>query len=381
MQYPQILDECITHLQDGSWTLEACLAQYPIYAEQLRDDLAIFQIAQALPVPELDAPSLDAMEAKLLRKFNGSSVQPPKPAPQVIRPQWYTQPFVRWAAGFVFMLLFLVGGGGGTVAVSANSLPGDDLYPVKITWEQVIISGANLTNQQDSVWTDLTQTRGNEIVRLYEAGRASDITNDVLDNFYVTAETAILYSTPESSATYLSMVEEFRPIFESEILPNVNDTRSLRVLQILYPETDENGTLVLSRSETFLPEPDNTPAPEPTLTATPTFTATPTQTFTASPTATQTATPTETRTPTPSRTPTLVSTVGVTATFTFTPSPTLSLTPLTIDRSDATSPVQSDTGEQVSGEGVDEFFTGENEFFIRETPEAVRMTQTAIAGE
>jgi len=376
MQYPQILDECITHLQDGSWTLESCLSQFPMYADQLSDDLAIFHLTQDIPKPQLASPSLDAMEAKLLRKFNKPDATV-KPIP--IRKQWYAQPFMRWAAGFVFMLMLLVGGGGGTIAVSASSLPGDNLYPVKTTWEQVVVVSANLTNQQDAVWLSLAETRADEIILLHESDRTQDITNSVLDTFYVTAETAILYSTTNTAEPYIAMADRVRPVFVEVILPNTNDTRTLRILQVLNPELDANGNLVISSSETFLSQPEETPLPDPTATPTQTSTATMTPTITSSPTATQTDVPTVTRTPTPSRTPTPIPTVAISPTFTHTPSPTATLTPLPLGTRSDTTTVDDGTGEQVTGSSPDEFFTGENTYFIRETEQAVELTQTALA--
>lgn len=381
MQYPQVLDECITHLQDGSWTLESCLAQYPMYADQLNDDLAIVHLTQQLSRPRMSASSVDAMEAKLLKKFNPTSA-PVKPVKKTIRPQWYAQPFVRWAAGFVFMLLFLVGSGASTIAVSASSLPGDGLYPVKTTWEQVVVFGAVVTNQEDAVRLSLAETRANEIVQLYEAGRANDITGSVIDTFYVTAETAILQSTPATASAYIAMTEEVTPIFEQTILQNVNETRRLRILQVLNPVVSETGVLVISASsEQYLPEVEETPTEIPSATPTLTLTPTITPTLTFTPTATPTELPTETRTPTPSRTPTGLPTIVITTTPLPTMTATPTLTPLLLEtRAVAiTRTVEGDVGEQVSGEGVDDFFARQNELFVRETERAVELTQTVLA--
>ncbi len=383
MQYPQILDECITHLQDGSWTLDSCLAQYPMYADQLSDDLAIFQLAQHIDAPALSASALDAMEAKLLQKFDAPQpeVQQPKQPAQVVRPKWHTQPVVRWVASFVFIFMFLVVGGGGTVAVSSNSLPGDDLYNVKTTWEQVVVFGAEITNQEDAVWLNLAETRASEIITLQETGRSDEITNGVLDIFYFAAENAILYSTSETITEYVELTDTVRPIFEETILNDDSDARAFRILQVLSPQVNEDGILIISSREEVLPEPEETPTEEPTAQPTATFTLTATPTITLSPTLTQTATPTETRTPTPSRTPTALPTIIITTTSLPTMTATPTLTPLPLGQAvDVTRTVESDTGEQVSGEGLpDPFFAEQGQFFIRETERAVELTKTALA--
>lgn len=383
MQYPQILDECITNLEDGDWTISTCLAQYPIYAEQLRDDLAIFHLSKQIAAPSLSDATVDAMEAKLLRQFNrvpSQSTKPVKPNPR--RRQWYTQPMMRWAAGFVFMLMLLIGTGGGTVVMASSSLPGDGLYPVKTTWEQVVITGATIVNQQDGVWLNLAQVRADEIIQLQEAGRTIQITDEVLDTFYNTASSAILYSTPATTEEYIAFTESIRPIFTENVLPDVSEATRFRILSVLNPEVDSLGKLVIANSDSFLPQAEITETPEPTLEPTATYTMTPTQTATATMTSTMTSTPTLTRTPTPSRTPSPVPSVVITATYTLTPTPTSTLTPLPVGTRGSGSTTQSDTGEQVFGPGIEgDFSSGENIYFIRETEKAVELTQTAIAGQ
>lgn len=381
IQYPQILDVCITHLQDGSMTYEACLAQYPLYAEQLQQDLTIVQLTQQITVPQLNSQSVDALEAKLLQQFNHATTQPKRPVKivrkQPTRIQRMTAPYLRWVAGFVIAIMMLAGVGGGTVYASSSSLPGEPLYVVKIAWEQVIIFIATLLDNQDDVWLQLTQTRANEILLLYEGGRLSD---DILDTFYSTAETAILVATDDTKQAYLDFVDELEPLFSESILLSTSETRRFRILLVLSPELDSSGQLMLPDGQNLLPQPDNdTPTVTPTLEPTATATLTATQTLTMTPMATATHEPTQTRTPTPSRTPTLVS--SATLTMTPTSQPTATWTPLGIQPRGEEATTASDTGNQTNtgAKPTKPFFTGENNFFVRETEQAVELTQTAIA--
>lgn len=381
VQYPQILDECITHLQDNILSLEACLAQYPLYADQLQQDLAIFQLTQGITAPQLSTQSVANLEAKLLAKFNVPTAQPdnPKvvPIPQQLNtnthPHHTPSPFVKWVAGVAIAILLLVGGGGGTVMASANSLPGDNLYGVKVAWEKVIILIATLFDELDDVWLRLTQTRSDEIIALYDRGR---LTEDMLDNFYITAETAVLYATDDTEQAYVDFADRSRPIFTEAILLSISEAQRFRIMRVLSPEIDANGKLVLPAGDTFIPQAEPiataTPTIEPTVTLTLTFT--PTLTYTP----TVTNTPTLTRTPTPSRTPTLAPTA--TGEFTATPQPTATWTPLGIGPRGEEVTVQDDNGEQETGSGgSSQSGSGGENFFVRETEKAVELTQTVYA--
>lgn len=383
VQYPQILDECITHLQDNILSLEACLAQYPLYADQLQQDLAIFQLTQGITAPQLSTQSVANLEATLLGKFNTPNGQAENPKIVSIPQQPNTRthphrtpsPFIKWVAGVAIAILLLVGGGGGTVMASANSLPGDNLYGVKIAWERVIILIATLFDELDDVWLRLTQTRSDEIIALYDSGR---LTDDMLDNFYITAETAVLYATDDTEQAYVDFADTSRPIFTEAILLSISEAQRFRIMRVLSPEIDANGKLVLPAGDTFIPQAEpivtatTTPTIEPTATLTLTFTPTITNTPTVTPTATLT------RTPTPSRTPTLVPTVP--GEFTATPQPAATWTPLGIGPRGEEVTVQDDSGEQVTGSGgSSQSGSGGENFFVRETEKAVELTQTVYA--
>lgn len=364
-------------------SLEACLAQYPLYADQLQQDLTIIQLTQGIDAPRLSTQAVDHLEVKLLATFsqNGTHSQPQKVVPypqqhQQSRP--VTAPFMKWVAGLAIMFMLLVGGGGGTVLASANSLPGDNLYAVKLAWEQVIVFIATLVNELDDVWLSLTQTRANEIVTLYESGR---LTDDVLDQFYITAETAVLYASDDTELLYLSWADELRPIFSEAILLSTSESRQLRILRVLSPSIDEDGNLTLPGGDNFIPQaedneaiPTATPTVEPTATFTATHTLSPT--WTSTPTATDE--PTLTRTPTPTRTPTLVPTSTLQSTSTQLP--TATWTPLGIQPRGDEVIVDEDTGEQETGTSSSDNSSGSDSsgFFIRETEQAVELTQTVI---
>lgn len=358
-------------------TFEGCLAKYPVYAEQLQRDLTIVQLTQQITVPELKSSSVDALEAKLLQQFKPETTQP-KRLTQPTRIQPMPNPYLRWVAGFAIAFLILIGAGGGTVYASSSSLPGETLYSVKIAWEQVIVLISSFFNNQDEVWLHLTQTRANEILALHAEGR---LTDDALENFYHTAETAILVSTDDTEQAYIDLMDGLRPDFSEAILLSTSETQRFRILRILSPEVGENGQLMLPAGEDLLPQSDDSPTATPTLEPTATITETPTLTQTPTMTATPTMTgePTQTRTPTPSRTPTLAP--SLTPTATLTAQPTATWTPLGIQPRGDEPTTASNSGSQVDtgAKPTKPFFTGDSEVFVRETERAVELTQTVIA--
>lgn len=377
-KYPHILDDCLTRLLDGATTLDACLTQYPQYADQLQQDLNIALLANQIQVPEMPTQAVDTLEQRLLRDFNRPRTATRPSAIRQTRIQRMAMPYMRLAAGLAIVFALLLGTGGGTVMASANTLPGDTLYSVKLAWEQVILLLASIVNQSDDVRLHLTRVRASEIEELLAQGRLS---NDVLDHFYFTAESAVISVNPDNVDEVIQLMNEIRPAFEDTVLLQTDDARRFRILRILSPQMDDNGLLVLPQDDDLLPVPEETLAPA-SATPTATITATPTMTGTATQTPTETATPTLTltRTPTPSRTPTGLP--SATATDSPPPLPSATWTPLVLQPADNTTAINSDDDRRIilpTTPTKKPNTSNDNPYFIRQTEASVKLTQTVLA--
>jgi hypothetical protein len=123
----EALDHCLQALQAGS-TFEEALAQYPGLTEELRPLLVLAlkeQMRGLAPVPE------NSSTRSRVRVLAAASRLREKPHPRVDRP------VVRRMAVSLAVVVFLLAGGSGLLSASASSLPGELLYPVKRTVEDL----------------------------------------------------------------------------------------------------------------------------------------------------------------------------------------------------------------------------------------------------
>lgn len=294
---------------DAGEPVEDILGRYPAEAAELRPILQT--VARIEPVRT--AP-LRSAQAASRREFLAAAEQK-RQRPLAGR---FTWPFFRRlfasAAGLALVLVLL---GSVLVIASSSSLPGDLLYPMKITVAQVRLS---LADDPAALRSELAQTRRAELAEMLASGRDGRVE---LLGFVeaLTPDTLTLdgLELPLAGATGVDLVAVGD---EVAVMIAVTDG-TIRVLEIrlLVP-----GDLPIVA--TALPSPSPTSSPlTPTLRPTSTPATSPTQTASPSPTTTLTATSTPTSTSTPSptastTTPSPSSTPTATPTVTQPPAPT-----------------------------------------------------------
>lgn len=125
----EILDRLIAEINKGK-SVEDCLREYREYAAELRPLLELFEQIRGLPMPEPDSRRVASTQRKARtlieekRKVKSFSIRDIF----VLRPA-----LVRITAVVLLVLLATVT----TVMLSADSLPGDALYSVKLLAEDV----------------------------------------------------------------------------------------------------------------------------------------------------------------------------------------------------------------------------------------------------
>ncbi len=160
-----LLEQCIQEWQSGS-NLEEILARHQKYAHELRPLLEIAALTKsagvAIQVPiEPQSFSRRAFTSPQLARRR-------QPAPHGFS--------LRLALSITAVLLVLIFGLIGTTIVSAQSLPGDTLYPVKLAWEQVQISLASGAAQRLALQATFDQNRVTEVSKLLTIGRTTNVT-------------------------------------------------------------------------------------------------------------------------------------------------------------------------------------------------------------
>ena len=111
-EFDNILNECLESLLTGGETIEQCLAQYPEQALELRPlletALAARKVSSIQPRPEF--------KSRARYQFRAALQEAPA------RKAFFTFVWPAWATVVAIVLVLLLGGGG-TVAMAANSMP------------------------------------------------------------------------------------------------------------------------------------------------------------------------------------------------------------------------------------------------------------------
>ncbi len=141
----QALAECLDHLRAGDMTLEECLERYPGLEDEIAPLLDMAVDLQNAPSPEIRPQFARTAQVRLMKKIAAKEEQFPVTfwqrlryvIKQGLRTNWSIRPATALVLIVVLMGALL---GVGTVQASGQALPGDLLYPVKTTLEDVQIT-------------------------------------------------------------------------------------------------------------------------------------------------------------------------------------------------------------------------------------------------
>ncbi len=263
------LIECLDALAQGE-PLEIILARYPQQAAQLRP---LLQTAAGLPALRLEPSEAAKMQSR--QKFLAQADLLRRTTP---RKSLGFLP--RLATGLVAATLVAGVLGTGAVAASGSALPGDPLYSLKRTVENVRLNTASNPAQRQELQHEFEQRRIDETNGLLDAGRESEV--DFTGAIEVIQPNAWIVS---------SLVVQIEANTQIVGTPQIN--RVAEVHGVTGPQGLRASSITIESSgepeKTSTPEATETPqateTPEPTETAMP-MTATPQPTTTRQPTVT-----------------------------------------------------------------------------------------------
>ncbi len=160
------LENCLQNLEQGQ-DLDTVLARYPKLADELRPILEASLLARTSDrTIQIDAQRRG--RARLMQR--AAEMREAKRSRRRMIPM-----FSRWAITFGMAgALFL--SSTGLVSASSGTLPGDQLYPVKRTWEDVRLFFVFNPQGRNILESRYEQERLNEIDELLVKGRSAPIT-------------------------------------------------------------------------------------------------------------------------------------------------------------------------------------------------------------
>ncbi|MEJ2737652.1 MAG: DUF5667 domain-containing protein [Anaerolineae bacterium] len=288
-KFETVFNECLDSIQAGE-SVEACLARYPEHAEALRPLLSLATAVRAVPLPRPNPLAVHASRQRMLRAVSERDARQPLLA------GLFAWPWLRATLALAVLILVVGFGSRGLVAVSAGSLPGDNLYPVKRFAENVRYALTLDPVARQQLEAEFAAEREKEVRTVLDSGRLA---------------TVEFRGNLEALGDGLWGVSGLEVILTDQTV--IVGQPAVGAMVLVQARSAGDGTLLALRLEVqSLPLPATlTAAPTPRPSLTPTATR---STVTSTPTQPPTRTPAPTATPSPTRTATEEPTAVVSAT-------------------------------------------------------------------
>jgi hypothetical protein len=163
----EALENCLQEIEHGA-DLETVLIRYPELAEELRPILEASGAARSMAVLE---PSPDVVRRSRARVLQHAA-QLREGRARSSQRLWFAS--LRRLAVTLAVVATLFASGTGLVGASSNTLPGDNLYPVKRTWEGVRLLFAFNPQERDVLEVEHENERLHELQELLAEGRSAE---------------------------------------------------------------------------------------------------------------------------------------------------------------------------------------------------------------
>jgi hypothetical protein len=165
-KFYEALEVCLQALETGA-DIESVLGRYPQMADELRPILEASLQAQSLAVPSVPEDAMRRSRARVLGHVAGMRAPARRSRRSIFS-------FPRLAASLALALIFILSGTG-LVRASNGALPGDNLYPVKRTWEDMRLLMVVNPQGREELEDKFEQERLHEVDELLVEGRHETI--------------------------------------------------------------------------------------------------------------------------------------------------------------------------------------------------------------
>ena len=165
----EALEICLKEIEQGA-DINSVLFLYPEFADELRPLLEASVNARNIAVPPPSAEVEWRNRAKVLQRaaeMRTTRIKPPA------RRIWLVS-LRRVAVAFIVVAI-LFASGTNLVRAASTTLPGDQLYPVKRTWEDVLVLLAFNVQQRDALEVEHENERLHELQELFAVGRTAKV--------------------------------------------------------------------------------------------------------------------------------------------------------------------------------------------------------------
>lgn len=165
----EALEVCLSEIEQGQ-DLDTVLFRYPDLAEELRPMLEVSAKARGMAVSGPSQEIVKQNRAKLLQRAAEMREAGLAPASRRL---WSVS--LRRALITLVVVAMLFIGSAGLVRASSNSLPGDDLYTVKRTWEDMLVFFTFDADKREELEIEYENERLEELHKLFAEGRFAEV--------------------------------------------------------------------------------------------------------------------------------------------------------------------------------------------------------------
>lgn len=163
-----VLEVCLQEIESGA-DVDTVLFRYPEFEEELRPILETSVQARALTAPDPSDDVLRRNKAKVLQQaaqMRETRVQPAR--------RLWSVPLRRVMVSLAVLAVLFVSSTG-LVRAASSTLPGDNLYPVKRTWEDMLVLLTFNTQARQALEVEHENERLQELNELFAEGRAAEV--------------------------------------------------------------------------------------------------------------------------------------------------------------------------------------------------------------
>lgn len=165
----EALEICLKEIEQGA-DIDTVLLRYPELVDKLRPILETSIKAKEFAIP---APSREVVRRNRAKLLQHAAQMRESKSKSPSHRVWSVP--LRRALVTLVVVVTLFASGTGLVRASSNTLPGDNLYPVKRTWEDVQVLLAFNSQQRQALQLEQENERLDELHDLFAEGRSASV--------------------------------------------------------------------------------------------------------------------------------------------------------------------------------------------------------------
>ena len=235
-QIADTLNNCFEKMLAGDESIESCLARYPEHALELKPLLETMKAARAASNLSPDLSFRARARYEFRSALYDSMSAKKRPA---LSGRW------RWATIASTAGVLLLTSAGGVVAASSGSMPGQALYQVKRTIENVQLTMTPSQAAKARLYATLADRRVSEILYAAQLGDVQ-LTEDLTRQFTGDLSMVSAIATPTRGLTFSGDSKQGDVSAASGLLPEQSDSTA----NITGPTTDK--TIAVASAPTIL---------------------------------------------------------------------------------------------------------------------------------